>query len=69
MSGKRIIVKIDCIGNPVVEAEGFIGDSCVSATKPIEEALSGGAANVVHEKPEMHQPNTDELSDTENMYI
>ena len=69
MSSKRIIIKIDAVGNPSVEAEGFVGDSCQTATKPIEEALSGGAPNVVHEKPEMHQPNMDDLSETENMYL
>lgn len=40
---KQISIKIDPMGNPVVEALGFSGSSCEAATKPIEDALGGGA--------------------------
>ncbi len=42
MDGRRIIVKIDPMGNTVIEADGFAGQSCTDATQPIEQALVGG---------------------------
>lgn len=36
---QKVTIKIDPLGNSKVEAHGFDGDSCVEATKKIEEAL------------------------------
>ena len=65
MSNRRIIVTIDGMGNPKIEADGFAGMGCVqlnarinciNATAPIEKALPGGAGGVEREmKPEWHQ--------------
>lgn len=49
---RKIKVKIDAMGNATIEAEGFMGDSCEIATKPIEEALSGGKGIERDYKPE-----------------
>ena len=48
---KRIIFKIDPLGNPIIEADGFIGTSCKDATKAFEDVFSGGEMNTV-DKPE-----------------
>jgi hypothetical protein len=37
---KTITVKINALGMPTVEANGFQGGSCTDATKAIEKALS-----------------------------
>lgn len=38
---KKVVVTIDQMGNPVIEAIGFNGQGCASATKSIEQALAG----------------------------
>jgi hypothetical protein len=51
--GKRISVKIDKLGRPTVEAIGFNGVGCTSATQGLEQALAGGNGVDVREyKPE-----------------
>lgn len=40
-SQRKIKIKIDQLGNPTIEAEGFVGSSCERATAPIEQALAG----------------------------
>jgi len=52
---KEIIVEIDSVGNPKIEAVGFNDMGCKAATKPIEDVFSGGNANTV-EKPQMSVP-------------
>jgi hypothetical protein len=53
--GRQIKVTISPLGKPVVEAEGFNGQGCAAATKPIEDALSGaGGVNDRVMKPEWH---------------
>ncbi len=53
---ERIIVKIDALGNPKIEAQGFKGSDCQIKTAPIENALaSGGGPNTVELKPEWFQ--------------
>jgi hypothetical protein len=37
----KIKVTVDQLGNPKIEAEGFVGSSCEAATAPIEAALAG----------------------------
>lgn len=49
---KKINITISPMGNPTVEAVGFIGTSCDAATKPIEDALSGGKGGDTSYKPE-----------------
>jgi len=51
-SEKKVLVKIDAMGIATIEAEGFMGSSCEAATKPIEDALSGGAGVERDYKPE-----------------
>ena len=41
MSDRKIVVKIDAMGNPTVEAQNFEGMDCTSATAGIEAALGG----------------------------
>lgn len=41
MSDRKIKIKIDPLGNPTVEAEGFTGGECAEATRGIEQALGG----------------------------
>lgn len=51
----ELIITISKIGVPKIEAVGFTGGSCLSATKPILDALTGKNSNpVVTEKMEMH---------------
>ena len=52
---KKIAITIDPMGNPKIEAQGFVGASCDAATKPIEDALSGGKGGDTSYKPEYHQ--------------
>lgn len=53
---KTIQITIDELGNPSIDAKGFVGGECKKATKPIEDIFAGGSANTV-EKPEMKQGN------------
>ena len=46
MNDRKITIKIDPLGNPQVEAHGFLGEGCETATKPIEDALSGAGASI-----------------------
>lgn len=39
---RKIKIKIDPMGTPTIEAEGFTGTSCSEATAGIERALGGG---------------------------
>lgn len=52
LNAKKIKVTIDALGNPKVEAEGFLGQGCTQATAPIENALSGGGGVTRVLKPE-----------------
>lgn len=52
---RKIKISISPMGDPKVEAEGFVGASCEAATKPIEDALSGGKGGNTSYKPEYHQ--------------
>jgi hypothetical protein len=60
---KQIIVTIDKVGRPKVEAVGFAGCGCTEATKGIIGALSSNAkpndVSVV-EKPEIHMIETED---------
>lgn len=54
---KSITVKIDPMGNPEIEANGFNGQGCAEATKGLEEALAGGSGEFSREyKPEWNNP-------------
>lgn len=55
---KTITVTIPQMGAPKVEADGFDGEGCAEATKPIEQALSKGAVVDVTYKPEWANPET-----------
>ena len=39
---RKIHVRIDQLGVPTIEAEGFAGVGCEAATRPIESALTNG---------------------------
>jgi hypothetical protein len=45
-NGKRLIIKIDALGRPTIEAQGYSGDECIHATAPFEKALGGGDLEV-----------------------
>lgn len=49
---KRIVVTISPEGKATVEAFGFTGSACKSATKPIEDALGMGPDKHTVSKPE-----------------
>lgn len=52
---KSILISCDKEGKITVEAEGYVGGSCVQATQSARDALLGGP-NVTRElKPEYHQ--------------
>ncbi len=50
----KIKISISPLGDVVVEPEGFEGQSCASATEPIEKALSGGKGMTREFKPEWY---------------
>ena len=55
---RRIVVSIDPMGVPTIEAQNFHGMGCTDATKGIESALApgqGGATRVL--KPEWYEAN------------
>lgn len=53
---EKVVVTIDALGRPSIEAIGFTGTACETATKGIENALAGGKAEVKKEiKPEWHE--------------
>ena len=49
----QVIVRIDKVGNPTIEAVGFVGTGCKAATAALEAKFAGGKA-VLTEKPEMY---------------
>lgn len=50
---EKIKIKIDVIGRPSIEAEGFIGGACKNATQPFLDALSDGDSLINEDKPEL----------------
>lgn len=55
MSDRQIKVTIDVIGKPTIDAIGFTGGSCKTATAPIINALSHRGETLSEvEKPELH---------------
>jgi NifU-like protein involved in Fe-S cluster formation len=56
---KQIKVKIDLSGQVEVEAVGFKGRGCKSATAPIEQAL--GMVAGTKDKPEIHVQDNNHL--------
>ena len=63
MSERKVIVTIDALGRPKIEADGFAGASCEVATKPIEEALAGGNPLQREYKPEWEQSQSETVSE------
>lgn len=51
---KQVTIKVDVFGNTKVDAEGFVGNTCATATKPFLTALQGKTA-AEELKPEYHQ--------------
>lgn len=52
---EEIIITIDKVGRPKVDAVGFQGTGCSKATKPIIDALTNASSQVkTDEKCEMH---------------
>jgi hypothetical protein len=61
MSEGRIKLRINGLGQPTIEAEGFTGTACTAATAGIEKALSGGEGKSVKVlKPEFYEHETEE---------
>lgn len=60
MQNKEIIVKVSRDGTSVVEAVGFQGQGCKTATEAIEIAIAGRNPNdrKTDPKGEMYQPDT-----------
>lgn len=52
MVKKYLIIEIDEEGNPKIDAKGFLGNECVYATQPYEEAL--GKVVKEKKKPEFY---------------
>ena len=58
---ERVKVTIPPLGKPVIDAEGFVGVSCKTATEGLEKALAGRSGGLtVVEKPEMNQVRHDQ---------
>lgn len=59
---KRIIITIDKVGRPTIEADGYVGTSCQTATKGYEDLFAAGGAKPedvrIEEKEEMHMIDT-----------
>jgi hypothetical protein len=60
---KKIKITIDKIGRPKIEAEGFMGGACLTATNPIVKAFDSGSNTTIDELPEMYL--TEENIETE----
>lgn len=69
---KQIKVTIDKVGRPTIEAIGFVGGSCKTATEGLERLFTGGNAKedtvIVQEKEEMHMIETAEQQETAYNY-
>lgn len=57
---QQIKITISPMGDPKIEAIGFVGTSCDAAAKPYEDALSGGKGGDRTNSPEYNQPNVSE---------
>jgi hypothetical protein len=57
---RKIKIRIDKMGNTVVEADGFNGQGCEAATAPIERALTGGQGVERSFKPEWNNVEDEE---------
>ena len=64
MSTKKIIVTIDQLGTPTIEADGFNGVGCEAATSLLEAKLSGGEVATRDYKTEFNNA-SDEVQQTE----
>lgn len=64
MSERKIEVVIDPIGNVKVEAHGFNGAGCTSATAPIENALLGAGGVTRELKGDFYNETTNEQTET-----
>lgn len=42
MTQRKVIIKIDPMGTPTIEAEGFTGGKCAEVTAGLERAFGGG---------------------------
>lgn len=69
MNQKKIIVKIDSLGSPTVEAEGFYGVGCVDATKNIEDALtSNPSTNSIRRELKSSYYENESSAEIDNIY-
>ena len=62
MDGKKVTITVDALGRPKVEAHNYTGDSCVEATRKIEEGLASGEGFRREFKEEWH--NSEEETET-----
>lgn len=65
---RKVIVTIDKVGRPTIDAQGFTGGSCKEKTEALVNAFTSGKAGTVEvvEKDEIHM--TEGNSQTENLY-
>ncbi len=68
MNTKRITVVIDEVGRPTIEAHGYTGNACKSATKPIEDAFDGADCDTV-DKPEAMIHGSNQNDNTNQMGV
>lgn len=64
---KQVIITISPFGEATVEAKGFSGSSCVSATAPLELVLGGGQPADRKPKPEMYKSDAAGFIPTRNL--
>lgn len=64
---EKIVITVDKIGRPKIEAQGFIGGKCMDATKPIVGAFEHGANVAVEEKGEMYLSDDQTESEMESI--
>lgn len=62
---KQVVVKVSKLGDVKIDAEGFVGESCLAATQAIEQMLSGEAKRTL--KPEFDQAEASQEAETENL--
>jgi hypothetical protein len=62
-----IKITVDKLGRPKIEAIGFTGGACVTATKPILDALSDerNSKVLIEDKPEMYLPSQNDETEME----
>lgn len=53
---KQVTIVVDKFGRTSIDAQGFKGKSCASATEAVEIAIGGGVVADKKKKPEFFMP-------------